>query len=310
MSLVSIVIPTYNESRNIHHFVESLYDVLMKHPEVEWETWFIDDGSRDGTRDRLVSLSSSFPNMHAIKFSKNFGKEMALTAGLEHAQGDAVITIDGDGQHPVEKIPFFVEKWMEWYDIVYNARPYIRWASWMKKMTSKRFYKIFNSISEFKIEPQTTDYRLLDKKVVDAFNKFDEGNRIYRWLVDRLWFKKTKLVFDALPNPTGRKPSYNYNKLISLALHSITSFSVQPLKFIGLMGFVIAMISGLLEVFILMDKLFWGNIYSFSNMFLMVNINVFFTGIMCMAMGLMAIYIANIHEEVKHRPLYIVDKKI
>lgn len=310
MSLVSIVIPIYNESKNIDHFVWSLYDVLKTYPDIERETWFVDDGSRDGTRDRLVSLSSTYPHLHGIKFSKNFGKETALTAWLEYATGDAVITIDGDGQHPVDKIPLFVDKWIEWYDIVYNIRPKIRWASWLKKFTSKWFYMIFNSISEFKIEPQATDYRLLDRRVVDAYNQFSEKKRIYRWLVDRLGFKRIKLVFSALPNPEGRKPSYNYKKLLDLALHSITSFSVTPLKFIWVLWFFISLVSALLEIFIILDKVVFGNQFGFSNLLLIVNINVFFTGIIFMAMWLMAIYIANIHEEVKNRPLYIVDKQI
>lgn len=237
-------------------------------------------------------------------------KKLLWQLDFEHATGDAVITIDGDGQHPVDKIPLFVDKWIEWYDIVYNIRPKIRWASWLKKFTSKWFYMIFNSLSEFKIEPQATDYRLLDRRVVDAYNQFSEKKRIYRWLVDRLGFKRTKLVFSALPNLDGRKPSYNYKKLLDLALHSITSFSVTPLKFIWVLWFFISLISALLEIFIILDKTVFDNQFNFSNLLLVVNINVFFTGIIFMAMWLMAIYIANIHEEVKDRPLYILDKKI
>ena len=178
---ISLVIPAYKEASNVLPLYEELAPVIkLLSASYECEILFVDDGSPDGTWDEISSLSARDRKVSGISLSRNFGKELAITAGLKYAKGDAVITLDADGQHPVEKIPDFVEKWREGYDIVYNRRPEIQGASAFKRLTSNLFYALFNSISEFRLEPGTTDYRLLDRSVVDAYLRFNEKNRMYR----------------------------------------------------------------------------------------------------------------------------------
>jgi len=217
----------------------------------------------------------------------------------------AVITLDGDGQHPVEEIPNFISEWENWYQIVYNKRPKIEWASLIKKLSSKLFYGIFNNISEFKFEGGTTDYRLLDRVVVDYFLKFSERNRLYRGIIDWLGFEKKALVFDAKKRLDDGDSSYSYKQLWNLAINSLTSFSIFPLKLVGYLGFIMTTLSSLLFIFVIIDK-FTIDRFDFSNIAALMLINMALVGIVLMALWLIALYIARIHEEVQWRPMYIV----
>jgi len=242
--LISIVIPAYQEEKNIAKIYQAILKVLPRiHQKYDFEIIFVNDGSRDLTWFEIKKLCEKDSRVKGLNFSKNFGKEIALTAGVEKSSGDAVITMDVDGQHPVEKLPEFIEKWELGFEIVYNIRPKIAGASLIKRFSSWIFYQVFNTISDVKMEAGTTDYRLLDRKVVDVFLTFTERNRLYRGIVDFIGFHKCKLEFDALPNPEGRKPSYNYIKLYHLAINSLTSFSIFPLKLVGYMGFFIMLVS-------------------------------------------------------------------
>lgn len=305
--LLSIVIPAYREEKNISYIYSELVPVLSILEWYDYEIIFVNDGSPDKTWQEIERLCESETRVKWVNLSRNFGKELAITAWLEHTQGDAVITLDADGQHPVEKIPDFIHEWNEGHEIVYNRRPEIHGASWLKKWTSKMFYRMFNAISEFKIEPRTTDYRLLDRAVVDAYLRFSEKNRMYRWLVDWLGFSKKALVFDAKDRMHG-EASYTYKMLFRLALHSLTSFSFFPLKLVGYMGFLIVVAGGITLFFQFIDKLGITS-FGFSNIGIVIVINTIMVGIVLMSLGLIGIYIANIHEEVIGRPLYIVKKK-
>ncbi len=307
--MLSIVIPTYNEARWLADVARTLLTHLTTLSTYEREVIFVNDGSLDETWEVISALAQQDVRVKGINFSRNFGKELAMSAGLQYAKGEAVITMDADGQHPVERLGDFVRAREEGYAIVYNRRPHTPGASWLKRGSSALFYKLFNSISEFPFEPQTTDYRLLDRKVVDIFLQFKEKNRIYRGLIDWMWFPKQVLVFDALPNPHGRIPSYSYNKLTDLAITSITSFSVWPLKLVGKLGSLITVISFLMMVVIVVDK-FTLDRFGFTNLGFMVMANTFFVGIMMISLWLIAMYIAQIHEEVKGRPLYIVKETL
>ena len=303
--LLSIVIPAYRESQNISLIYKNIMEILNKNLlYMDYEFVFVNDGSPDNTWEAIQALWFQDDRVKWVNFSRNFGKEVALSAGLNYASGDAILTIDADGQHPVDKIPEFIKKWEEWFDIVYNKRPSIEWSSRIKKITSHGFYRLFNSISEFELESQTTDYRLLDRKVVDIFKKFWEKNRLYRGLVDWIGFDKVALEFDALPNPEGREVSYSYKKLWNLAMNTITSFSVWPLKFIWYFGLFITSLSFVAVLFI------WYNVITnsdlwFTNLWLLTAANTFLVGMMMMWIGLIAVYIAQIHEEIKDRPLFI-----
>jgi polyisoprenyl-phosphate glycosyltransferase len=306
--LVSIVIPAYREEKNISYIYHELQVVLQTiHHDYHYEIIFVDDGSPDTTWSEIEKLCYGDEHVRGVRLSRNFGKELAITAGLEHAKGDVVITLDADGQHPVDRIPEFLHEWEVWYEIVYNRRPEIIGASWWKRWTSKIFYRAFNTISEFKLEPRTTDYRLLDRAVVDAYLRFSEKNRMYRWLIDWLGFSKKVLIFDAKVRVHG-EASYSYKMLFRLALHSLTSFSFFPLKLVGYMGFLIVFFGGITLMAQFIDKLGITQ-FGFSNIGIVIVINTIMVWVVLMALGLIGIYIANIHEEVIGRPLYIVKKK-
>lgn len=308
MHLISIVLPAYREESSIHLIYKELVVVLEKlKRKYEFEIIFVNDGSPDGTWKSIEKLCHKDSRIKGIDLSRNFWKELALTAGIESATWDAIITIDVDGQHPVEYIPQFLEKWEEWYDIVYNRRPENLWASWLKKTTSRCFYRIFNIISEFHLEPWATDYRLITRDVAESYLRFWEKNRMYRGLIDWMWYSQYALIFDAKER-IAWTATYGYRQLIHLAMNSLLWFSIFPLKFVGMLGFTITTISSILAIIVVIDKLtinqFW-----FTNIVMIVILNTWILGITLMALWLIALYIANIHEEVIRKPLYIVKRK-
>lgn len=307
--LISIVIPAYKEEKNISVIYNDLEVILNKLDIYNFEIIFVNDWSPDLTWFEIAKLCEIDKKVKWINLSRNFWKELAMTAWLEFAIWSAVITLDADWQHPPEKIPDFISKWEQWYEIVYNKRPKIDWASFVKKLSSKLFYYFFNKISDFKLEESTTDYRLLDRKVVDVFLNFREKNRLYRWLIDWLWFKKIALVFNAKRRIHWEWATYNYFKLYKLALDSVTSFSLFPLKIVGYLWLLITTFSCLIFFIMVLDKIWFINM-GFTNLALVVVINTILIWIVLMSLGFMALYIANIHEEVIWRPLYVVREKI
>lgn len=309
MKQISFVIPAYNEEKLLTKTVESIIAEMEHFSHYAYEIVIVNDGSVDNTRYVITELAWRFAVVKGINFSRNFGKEVALSAGLDNAHGDAVITLDADGQHPIDKISHFLAARESGYAIVYNKRPNIQDAWRLKRISSFLFYKFFNSISEFKLEAATTDYRLLDSSVVQVFRQFKERNRIFRWLIDFTGFNKTALTFDALPNPIGRKPSYNYAKLLQLAMDSITSFSLFPLKLVGYLG-VIIILGSIAMFFLMISDMLFDLGFDFTNLALVVVMNTLLIGIVLMSLWLIAMYIANIHEEVQGRPLYLVKEKI
>lgn len=302
--LVSLVIPAYREEKNISLIYSEIEKVLLSIKKYDFEIIFINDGSPDDTWLEIAKLSKKDKRVKWINLSRNFGKEVSLTAGIEHAIWDAVITLDGDGQHPVEMIPDFITQWESWFQIVYNKRPKTDGASFLKNLSSKVFYGVFNSISEFELEDRTTDYRLLDRVVVDYFLQFPERNRLYRGIVDWLGFERKALVFDAKKRLDDGVSSYSYKKLWNLALNSLTWFSIFPLKMVGYLGFLMTFLSTLLFFFVIVDKLTIDK-FSFSNIAALLLINMSLVWIVLMALWLIALYIARIHQEVQWRPMYI-----
>lgn len=302
------MIPAYKEESSIVPLGDSLIQVLNTlRDKYVFSIIFVNDWSSDNTWNKIEELASKNSIVRWINLSRNFWKELAITAWLTYAQWDAIITLDADGQHPVEKIPF-IEKWEEGFDIVYNKRPEIVNVSLLKRLNSWAFYTIFNLISKFKLEPGATDYRLLDRKVVNAYLQFSERNRIYRWLIDWLGFKKYPLIFDARKREHW-KATYTHSMLVRLALHSMTSFSFFPLKLVGYLGVLMTVLSSLLLTFVILDK-FTIDRFGFSNIAAILLVNMALIGIVLMSLWLIALYIASIHEEVVGRPLFVIKDKL
>lgn len=306
--LISIITPVYNEAENISHFHKNVTNVA-KESKYKFEVIYVDDGSEDASVAKVEALKSNGVTTRLIELSRNFGKEVATTAGIEAAKGDAVIILDSDLQHPIDLIPEFIKKWEEGYEVVIGVRKRHAHEGAIKKYGSKFFYKIMNRISETKIVPHSTDFRLLDRVVVDAFSNFTERQRITRGLIDWLGFKRGFVYFKAGKRLYG-KPSYNASKLMKLALNGITSHSLFPLRLAGYIGVAFTVFFGMgglfayLEMYVFEDAL---NL-NISITAMLALLMMFSIGIILTCLGLIALYIANIHGEVINRPLYVIRK--
>lgn len=301
--LISIIVPAYNEEKNIPLFYEQIKRVLVR-PEYDWEVIFINDGSSDRTIEELRKVEAADQRIKVLDFSRNFGKEIALTAGINHCRGAACIILDADLQHPIEKIPEFITRWEKGAEVVIGVREKNKGEGLVKKLGSFFFYKLINQISDMEIVTRATDYRLLDREVIDQFNKLTEKNRMTRALIDWLGFRREYVYFQANERLHGT-PSYSFWKLVRLAFNSMVSFSLFPLRLAGYLGIFITLSSGLLGLFILVDRYFTKEFY-FSGPAILAVITLFLIGILLICLGLIALYIANIHAEVSNRPMYII----
>jgi len=303
---VSIIVPVFNEEKNIPLLYNEIKSVISKANNYEFEIIFVNDGSRDQSLIELQKLKDLDARVKIIDFSRNFGKEMATTAGINNCQSDACIIMDGDLQHPAEKITEFLTKWEEGGEVIIGVRNKNRSEGLIKKVGSYFFYKIINLISETKITPNTTDFRLLDKTVIEEFNKLTERNRITRGLIDWLGFRREFIYFDANKRFNG-KASYSTVQLFRLAFNSIVSLSLFPLKLAGYLGVLIVLFSGSFGIFIFITRYISKTMY-FSGPAMLAVLILFLIGIVLVCLGFIALYIANIHADVSNRPMYIIRK--
>jgi glycosyltransferase involved in cell wall biosynthesis len=303
---ISIIIPVYNEERNISILYHELLDVLGS-LQCDYEIIFVNDGSSDGSSVVIEALAEAEPRVKYLEFSRNFGKEIATTAGIIHAKGEAAILIDADLQHPPGLIPQFIAKWQQGADMVIGVRKRNPKEGIIKRIGGTMFYQLVNIMGETKITPHATDYRLIDRKVILAFHYFTEKNRLTRGLLDWLGFRRDYLYFDADPRRNGGA-TYSYRKLSRLAIYTFVSHSLFPLKVAGYLGLGITLFSGLFGTFIFIEKYIlhdpWG--LSFSGPAILAVINLFLVGIVLSSIGVISLYIGNIHEEVLARPLYVI----
>jgi polyisoprenyl-phosphate glycosyltransferase len=306
---ISIIVPVYNEAKSIPNIYKRLNTVTEKLTDYQWEYIFVNDGSSDESFSVLYKLAEIDHKNKVLDLSRNFGKEIALTAGVHEAEDiDAIICIDADLQHPPELIPEFVKKWNEGFEIVATIRSNIEKQPLLKRIGSKTFYWLMSKISGVKMESQTTDFRLYDKKVIDAFCRVTERERMFRGIMDWMGFKKIYIEFEAFARQDG-EAGYSYSKLWQLALNSITSFSLWPLKLTGYLGILITLLSGFLLFWMLFNYFILSEL-NYSPLAIVVVANTFLIGLVLMAIGLVALYVGNIHTEVINRPLYIVRERL
>lgn len=308
MRLISVVIPVYCEEKNIQKLYERFENLTKGMPSYTWEYIFINDGSTDGSYAELQKIAALDKKVKVLNFSRNFGKEIALSAGVKVASGNAVITMDADLQHPPELIPDMIRKWEEGMDIVATIRKRIEKQPLMRKIGSRLFYWLMSKISDVETVSQTTDFRLIDRKVVDVFKTITEKSRMYRGIIDWMGFKKGYIEFTADARMEGT-PGYSYKKLFTLAINSITSFSLFPLKIAGIIGIVITFFSSILLLVMFPTHFLFKSQY-FSSLSIVVVINTFLIGIVLICLGFIALYIGSIHNEVVNRPLYIVKDRL
>jgi polyisoprenyl-phosphate glycosyltransferase len=302
---ISIIIPLYNESKNIKYLFDRLIAVINQ-LHISYEIICINDGSRDDTLDKLIKLHQQNPAIKIINLSRNFGKEIALTAGIDYAAGAAIIPIDADLQDPPELITQLIAKWREGYDVVYATRRSRQGETWLKKITAKAFYQTIGKMSPVPIPANTGDFRLLDRKVVEAIKQLPERTRFMKGLFAWVGYKQTAILFDREPRSFGTT-TWNYWKLWNLAIDGITSFSLLPLKIWSYIGITISFISLLYALILVIRTLVFGiDVPGYAS--LMVAI-LFLGGIQLITLGVLGEYLGRVYEEVKGRPLYLVREK-
>lgn len=303
---LAVVVPVYNESQGLDALYERLKNVLETLP-YRWQIILVDDGSRDASWPKIREIADRDQRVKGLMLSRNFGKEMALTAGVELCpEVDAVICLDADLQHPPELIPTLAEKWEEGYEIVATVREAVADYSTLKKFGSKAFYWIMTRYSDLDIPPSSTDFRLLDRKVVKTLLQFTERTRMFRGLIDWMGFKKTYIPFVAPARDTGQV-GYSLKKLFNLAVNSFTSFSLLPLRFTGYLGLTITGVCLACLAFMMAGNMLWGANYTPMAFFMVFN--TFLIGIVLCGLGMVSLYIGHIHTEVVQRPLYIIRER-
>ncbi|HUS26340.1 MAG TPA: glycosyltransferase family 2 protein [Nevskiaceae bacterium] len=308
--LVSIIIPVYNEAPNIQALHRELRHCIER-LKYRFEFIFVDDGSTDNSMMVLERMARRDRRIRLVEFARNFGKEAAISAGLHAARGDAAIMIDADLQHPPEKIGTFLDEWQKGADVVVGIRTHTHGETWFKKWASARFYQIMQRIAHTKITPHATDFRLVDRKVMDAFSRLTERNRITRGLIDWLGYKRAYVHFEAGKRLAGER-SYSMKQLFRLAINSFTAYSLVPLKLAGYLGIVIlstaapAAIIMSVERYLLNDPLHW----EIRGTAMLAILLVMMVGVVLACLGLISLYIASIYAEVTNRPLYVVRRHI
>ena len=301
MKRISIVVPVYNEEENIEHFVLSVEAVMEKLP-YAYEILFIDDGSRDRSREILLELGKKDTHVQSIFLARNSGHQLALTCGTDHADGDAVITMDGDMQHPPELLPVLLAQWETGYDIVQTVRLTTEGVSLFKRLTSKYYYRLLNAMTDVEIQEGGSDFRLMDRKAVLALRRYREHARFIRGIVGAMGFRKTTVEFVAHERFAGRS-KFSLHKMISFALDGILAYSVQPLRAAFYVGVFSALLAVLIFLHVLYETLSGETVPGWSTI---VVCSLFFGGMQLMMLGICGEYIARILQEVKNRPLYLI----
>lgn len=304
--LISIIVPMYNEEKGLDTLFAELHQV-MGEMDARYEIVCVDDGSKDGTRAALVAKAADDSRIRAVLLSRNFGKEAAMTAALDYAQGDAVIPIDADLQDPPELIPEMVAKWREGFDVVYAKRISRDADTRLKRNSAGLFYKVFNALSEMPIPENVGDFRLMDRRVVDAIKQLPEKDRFMKGLFCWPGFNSTTLEFERKERAEG-ETKFNYWRLWNFALNGITSFSSVPVRMGVYLGLIVSVAAFLFGVTIVLKTILTGvDVPGYASLMVVI---LFLGGVQLFFLGLLGEYIGRIYKEVKNRPIYMVDKAI
>ena len=303
MKKISIVIPAYNEEGNLMPVYQRIKSVFEKMQGYSFEIIFVNDGSRDNTQNRLEEMALDFPEIKYIEFSRNFGHQPAVKAGMDYADGNAIISMDGDLQHPPELIPQMVQKWEQGYNIVYTIRSYPKEISYFKRKTSDLFYQFLSQISDVDLtNGGGSDFRLIDASVAQVMKNLKEDDLFLRGLTSWMGFKQTGIEFVAGERFSGQS-SYDLKKMLKFAFTGITSFSVKPLYLATYLGFIFSSLSLLYIPYVLYAFLTKTEISGWASLIMTI---VFFGGVQLIILGILGIYLGKIFKQVKGRPNYII----
>ena len=305
---ISLVIPMYYEEKVVEECYKRVKKSLKGINQYESEIIFINDGSKDKTLEILQSIANQDKTVKIISFSRNFGHQAAVTAGLKEVTGDAIVIIDADLQDPPELIPEMMKLWEEGNEVIYAKRKSRKGESAFKLFTAKMFYKTLNALSDVEIPKDTGDFRLVDRKVVDTINEMPEHNKFLRGLFSWVGYKQMPFEYEREERFAG-ETKYPLGKMLKLALDGIISFSTKPLKLLGGLGIISIFISICILIYALISYAFKLNNLSAGWTSIMVTVT-FFAGVQLVSLWIMSEYIGRIYDETKQRPQYIIDKKI
>lgn len=302
--LLSIVVPVFNEIESIDAFYECMLETIDSLESISYELIFVDDGSEDGSDQKLVHFAKINSNVRVIKLSRNFGHQIAITAGIDKSKGDAVVVIDADLQDPPEVIKEFIEKWEEGYDVVYGTREKREGESKIKLITATLFYRLLKAIAGIDIPLDVGDFRLMSKRAANHFRELKERDRFIRGLVSWIGYKQIGVPYMRDKRYAG-ETKYPYKKMIKFALDGITSFSSFPLKLSSWFGFIISFFAFLYSCFIIILK-FMG--FTIPGLATVIVGMLFLGGVQLICLGIIGEYIGRIFTEIKQRPMYVIEE--
>lgn len=303
--ICSVIIPMYNEEAVIPETYRRLTGVMEGFGE-PYELLFINDGSRDRTGEILRELCKSDRRVKLIDFARNFGHQIAITAGMDYAAGECMVIIDGDLQDPPELIPDMIKLWRQGYEVVYGKRLSREGETFFKKFTAKCFYRILRRMTDVDIPVDTGDFRLIDRKVSEALKQLPERNRYVRGLMSWVGYKQVAIEFQRSERFAG-ETKYPLKKMIKLAMDGIMSFSYKPLKIATYVGSIISFVSFFYLIAVLVQRIFWPESVQ-SGWASLIAVSLFFNGIILLILGIIGEYIGRIYDEAKGRPLYIISR--
>ncbi len=305
MKKISILIPAYNEQEVLEPLYQRLGKLANDNKAYSFEFLFVNDGSRDKTMEIIKEFAEQDNRVAYVNLSRNFGKETAMMAGFDHVTGDATVIIDADLQDPPELIPKMIKYWEGGYDDIYAKRNSRQGETWMKKFTSQMFYKILQKSTNIPIQQDTGDFRLLDRRCVEALQQIRESQRYTKGMFSWIGYKKKEITYDRDPRAAGTS-KWNYPKLFNFAIDGITSFTTAPLRISSFLGIVISFISFLYIIFLVIRTIFFGtDLAGYPSMMAVI---LFLGGVQLLSLGVIGEYIGRIFNETKQRPLYFVQE--
>ena len=303
MKKISILIPCYNEEKSLPLLYPELVKLMEGNKAYDWELMFVNDGSTDGTLAALQQLRQQDSRVNYVDLSRNFGKEAAMLAGFDYVTGDCMVIIDADLQHPPTLIPEMIKHWEAGYDDVYAKRRSRGKESWLRRRLSLLFYKLLQSSSRFDVLQNVGDFRLLDRKCINALKRMRESERYTKGMFCWIGFNKKEVEFDRGDRVAGHS-SWGYKQLFSLAIDGITSFTSAPLRISTFVGFVVSMLAFIYMIYVFIKALIWGDpVQGYPSMVILI---LFLGGIQLLSLGIIGEYIGRIYNETKNRPDYIV----
>ena len=305
MKTISILIPAYNEEAVLEQLFVRLANLANETKDYNFEFLFVNDGSKDKTLSIIKDYAEKDPRVSFINLSRNFGKEIGMIAGLDHVTGDATVIIDADLQDPPELIPEMIKLWEEGYDDVYAKRKSREGETWFKKKTSRLYYKTLQSVTHVPIQEDTGDFRLLDRRVVEALKEFRESQRNTKAMFSWVGFHKKEILYDRDPRAAG-ETKWNYLKLVELAIDGITSFTTAPLRIATYAGIAVSFFAFLYLIVLVVRTVFFGtDLAGYPSTMAVI---LFLGGVQLLSLGIIGEYVGRIFNETKQRPLYLIEE--